>query len=339
MGAALFGATQIAAIPGLVSTVIPVHNRPTAVREAVASVLMQDYRPIEVILVDDGSDDGLTPAVLADIGKAHPEAVRSVRQINAGPGAARECGRLQSHGEFIQYLDSDDVLLPGKFSGQVALLRQRPEADVSYGITLYRDECGRLSSLPHKDTGKSLERMFPRFLNERCWDTSTPLYRRSVCDRAGAWLPLWLEEDWEYDCRIASLGGVLAYLPEPVSETRDTAPHRLSRGRYLDPERMRQRAKAQTRIYSHAVYAGLDWKIPEMRTFSRSLFLLARQCGLVGLSPEARSLLTLSRQAAGPTASIDLMCYGALASIAGWRAMGRLAEMYERWRARHRVGD
>lgn len=325
-------------IPGMVSTVIPVHNRPSAVREAVASVLMQDYRPIEVILVDDGSDDGLTPAVLEGIVQTHPELTRTVRQSNGGPGNARERGRMLCRGEFIQYLDSDDVLLPGKFAGQVALLQQRPDADVAYGITLHRDNCGHLSMRPHKRTGETLERMFPRFLNERCWDTSTPLYRRSVCDRAGSWMSLWLEEDWEYDCRIASLGGALAYLPQPISETRDTALHRLSRGDYLEPERMRQRARAQSRIYSHAVSAGLDWQVPEMQTFSRSLFLLARQCGLVGLSADARSLLTLARLAGGPRAGIDLKCYGVLAALAGWRVMGRAADVYERWRAPSDVG-
>lgn len=323
-------------IDGLVSTIIPVHNRPDAVREAVASVLMQDHRPIEIILVDDGSDDGRTTEASADLALAHPEAVRAVRQDNAGPGAARECGRLMARGEFIQYLDSDDVLLPGKFSGQVALLRQRADADVAYGITLHRDRIGDVSTFPHKRTGEHIERMFPSFLNERWWDTSTPLYRRAVSDRAGPWLPLWLEEDWEHDCRIAALGGRLVYHPYPVSETRDNHATRLSRGDYLDPVRMRQRARAQSLIHAYAKRAGIDWHMPEMRVFARSLFLLARQCGAAGLADEGRVLLGLALQAAGPAAGVDLRWYGSLAALAGWRNVGRLAETYDRWRTRDR---
>lgn len=319
-------------VEGLVSTVIPIHNRPEAVREAVASVLTQDHRPIEIILVDDGSDDGLTPRALADLAREHPDVVRTARQDNAGPGAARECGRLLARGEFIQYLDSDDVLLPGKFSAQVALLRQRADADIAYGITLHRDRMGHVSALPHKRTGETIDSMFPTFLSDRWWDTSTPLYRRAVCDRAGPWLPMWLEEDWEYDCRIAAQGGKLAHVPRPVSETRDTQTTRLSRGNYLDPDRMRQRARAQSLIHAHAARAGIDWQVPEMRNFARSLFLLARRCGVAGLPAEARLLLSLAKQAAGPTAGLDLRCYGVLAALAGWRNLGRVAEVYDRWR-------
>src|SRR5262245_61901471 len=109
-------------VEGLVSTIIPVHNRPSLLREAVASVLAQIYRPIEVIVVNDGSNDetGWEAETLA---KRHPE-VRAIHRENGGPGAARETGRLAARGEFIQYLDSDDLLLPNKFDLQVAGLRQ-----------------------------------------------------------------------------------------------------------------------------------------------------------------------------------------------------------------------
>ena len=98
---------------GLVTTIIPVYNRPCFLREAVASVLAQTYRPIEIIIVDDGSGPE-TVAVCEELAAAHPE-IRILHQENAGPGAARERGRLAARGEFIQYLDSDDRLLPEKF--------------------------------------------------------------------------------------------------------------------------------------------------------------------------------------------------------------------------------
>ncbi|MBK7137374.1 MAG: glycosyltransferase family 2 protein [Rhodocyclales bacterium] len=171
--------------PGLVSTIIPVYNRPAQLREAVASVLAQDYRPIEIIIVDDGSTDD-TFAVAQELAAEHPGIIRAETQTNVGPGMARERGRQMAQGEFIQYLDSDDVLLPGKFLAQVTALRAHPGADVAYGMTRYRHPDGRIEPGPWKGSGVAREAMFPPFLLERWWDTPNPLYRASV--RAGGQL-------------------------------------------------------------------------------------------------------------------------------------------------------
>ena len=95
---------------GLISTIIPVFNRPALLREAVESVLGQTYRAIEILIVDDGSTDS-TPAVVRELEKIAPTVVRGIRQENLGPGAAREAGRQMARWEFILYLDCDDLLL------------------------------------------------------------------------------------------------------------------------------------------------------------------------------------------------------------------------------------
>src|SRR5690348_4318950 len=110
---------------GLVSTIIPVYNRAALLQEAVASVLAQAYRPIEIIIVDDGSTDD-TGFVAEELTKRHSD-VRVIHRKNGGPGAARESGRLVAKGEFIQFLDSDDLLLPEKFQSQIAGLRKFPD--------------------------------------------------------------------------------------------------------------------------------------------------------------------------------------------------------------------
>ena len=312
-------------IDGLVSTIIPVFNRPVQLREAVESVLGQDYRLVEIIIVDDGSTDE-TYAVAQALAVQHPDIIHCVTQANAGPGVAREHGRQLAQGEFIQYLDSDDILLPGKFAVQVQALRHHAEADVAYGITYFRDSNGALVVQPHKATGKSIASMFPAFLVSRWRETATPLYRASICDKAGPWTDLSLEEDWEYDCRIASHGGKLVWCQKPVSEHRDHGGGRLSGGSVLDPARMRQRARSHELIYSHAIRAGLQGT-PEMQHFARELFLLSRQCGAAGLAAESRRLFELSRQASGVARSrgLDFRLYKMAASILGWVAMGRLS--------------
>ena len=128
-------------VEGLVSTIIPVFNRGAMLREAVSSVIAQTYRPIEVLIVDDGSTDD-TAGVTDDLSAENPSEIRVIHQHNTGAGLAREAGRQAANGEFIQYLDSDDLLLPRKLELQVEGLRSTPDCGVSYGKTRYRQADG-----------------------------------------------------------------------------------------------------------------------------------------------------------------------------------------------------
>jgi glycosyltransferase involved in cell wall biosynthesis len=295
-------------------------------REAVASVFAQSYRPIEIIIIDDGSEDD-TPETADALAREYPGDVRVLHQRNAGTGLAREAGRVVARGEFIQYLDSDDVLLPDKFALQVAGFRANPGCGVAYGFTRYRHADGRTEARPWKGSGTRVEAMFPSFLQSRWWDTPTPLYRASVCDAAGPWTSLRVEEDWEYDCRIAALGTKLSYCESYVAEVRDHGGGRLSRENALDPERFSHRARAHRLIYEHATRAGITAEVPEMQHFARELFLLSRQCGAAGLASESRELFYLAKKSSGITRarSVDFKLYRFAAGILGWSLVGRLA--------------
>ena len=316
-------------VDGLVSTIIPVSNRPVLLREAVESVLRQAYRPVEVIVVDDGSTDA-TGAVADALAGDYPDEVRAIHQANRGPGLAREAGRRIARGEYIQYLDSDDVLLPGKFELQVSGLRAHPDCGVSYGKTRYVTAGDR----PWKRTGEKIEMMFPAFLQSRWWDTSTPLYRRRVVDDAGPWAALWQEEDWEYDCRVASRGIRLHYCSEFVSETRALDPARLSGDYHGTARTLQDRATAHRLIFGHAQKAGIGPEVREMQHFARELFLLARRCGAAGLPQEAETLFRLARAASGSERGngLDFRCYDSLASLLGWEWAGRIACFTDRLR-------
>ena len=311
---------------GLVSTIIPVYNRAGLLREAVHSVLGQTYRPIEIIIVDDGSTDN-TGHVADELTSEFPSEIRVIHKKNTGPGLAREAGRLSARGEFIQYLDSDDALLPKKFELQVAGLRENPQCGVSYGMTRYRHGDGNVEELPWKGSGKIVQTMFPSFLVSRWWDTPTPLYRRYVCDQAGSWSDLKLEEDWEYDCRVASLGTRLHYCNEFVAEVRDHEQGRLCKGKAIDPVRLAELARSHKLILKHAQCAGITENFPEMQHFARELFLLSRQSGAGGLVGESEELFRLSRQASGKARGNgwDFRTYGLLASVLGWSLLGRVS--------------
>ena len=320
-------------IEGLVSTIVPVYNRPDLLVEAVKSVLAQTYRPIEVVIVDDGSTDA-TPQVARELAAKNPEIVRFIQQANEGPGRARQTGLGASRGEFIQYLDSDDLLLPLKFELQVSALRARPDCAVAYGKTRHYKIGAVPRDVPFKRTGERIPTILPAALHSRWWSTSTPLHRRAVLDGAGPWTSLRNEEDWEYDCRVGALGTRLAYCDAFVSDTRYHDGDQLSRDGSSDLTKLRDRAEAHRLIYGHARRAGISDVIPEMQHFARELFLLARQCGCAGLGDDARMLFGLAREASGATRGrgLDFRLYNAIAKLLGWTMAGRLACRLDRVR-------
>ena len=314
-------------VHGLVSTIIPVHNRPALLREAVRSVLAQTYRPIEIIIVDDGSTDDTANVARGFASERTGETIHVIHQVNAGPGSARETGKNAARGEFIQYLDSDDILLARKLELQVAGLTAHPECAISYGMTNYCIRGSKASPIPWKRTGERISHVFPAMLQSRWWGTSTPLYRRTVVDRAGTWSQLKSEEDWEYDCRFGVMGVALHFVPEYVSEEHEHPGTRLSRAATGDPGKLIDIARARRLIFDHARSAGLATDLPEMRHFARELFLISRQCGAVGLNLESRELFDLSRTASGQRRAngFDFLIYKMAASVFGWSAIGRLA--------------
>jgi len=110
-----------------VSVIIPTYNRAHIVGEAIDSVLAQTYRDFEIIVVDDASTDN-TQEVLARYLSEHGERIRYIRrETNGGAGAARNDGIRASAGEFIAFLDSDDLYLPRRLEAAVAFLNQNAD--------------------------------------------------------------------------------------------------------------------------------------------------------------------------------------------------------------------
>jgi glycosyltransferase involved in cell wall biosynthesis len=168
---------------GLVSVIIPTYNRSAFLKEAIESVIAQTYRPIECVVVDDGSTDN-TKEVVEEIANTADRNFKLlyIFQENSGSQVARNTGTKASSGEYIQYLDSDDLLFPHKIENQVTFLQEHKDCDGVWG--------GWAKGTPEKnEIIKSLARadLLTQFLTEHSIHTLGFLMRRSIVEKIGAW--------------------------------------------------------------------------------------------------------------------------------------------------------
>lgn len=131
----------------LVSVIVPFHNAGDFLREAIDSVFAQTWDSWELLLVDDGSHDG-NQVWAREVANAHPNRIRYLShpdRKNHGPSAARNLGIAQARGDFIAFLDADDVWVPEKLEEQIAVFARHPEVGMVYGRTLiWHSWTGRL---------------------------------------------------------------------------------------------------------------------------------------------------------------------------------------------------
>lgn len=184
-----------------VSVVIPAYNAAAWIAETLDSVLAQQCADLEVIVVDDGSTDE-TAAVVA----CYPQ-VRYLCKPNGGQASARNAGIRAACGEYIAFVDADDLWLPEKLRLQLALLRQSGRHWVYCDGYGFDDRTGRVRFRFDKRSrlyeGDVLERIFVSNFIE----SPTPVVRRTVFDEVGYFdesALLRKREDWDMWIRIAA---------------------------------------------------------------------------------------------------------------------------------------
>ena len=165
----------------LVSVVMPAYNVAWCIGRAVDSVLAQDFRPCELIVVNDGSTDG-TGALLEGYGAA----ITVINQENRGMSAARNAGIRRARGTYVAFLDADDWWLAGKLSRQVELMHGRPEIGFSSTTVRVEDDDGRLLNLWRCPNG-STEILATLFAQNAAiaGGCSAVIARRDLLDRVG----------------------------------------------------------------------------------------------------------------------------------------------------------
>lgn len=209
---------------GWVSVIIPTYNRATFLLGALESVLMQSYRPIEIIVIDDGSYDGTKTIVerFAHMLNKDDLQLCYYHRQHAGVGAARNTALQHCRGEYIQYLDSDDILHPHKIRRQLAVLKDN-NVDFVWSATLSFAQKLNWGEKPF--TGRSLRASSPvdvviAFIQNCLWQSVSGLHRRALCVRNGPWSEIDLFQDWLYYIQLLSNGPNICWVPGAFSAAR-----------------------------------------------------------------------------------------------------------------------
>lgn len=194
----------------MVSVVIPCHNAGRWVGETLRSVLSDQDDALEVIVVDDGSDDD-TVAIVEQAGSG---AVHLIRQTRAGVSRARNVGTAAARGSFIQYLDADDVLVSGTLKARLSALSSGV-VDVAYcdWVRLERRPDGAFRE-GDPERRRLSDRPALEILEGAWWPPGAVLYRRSLVDRILPWredLPIIQDARFLLDAALA--GGTFAHVP------------------------------------------------------------------------------------------------------------------------------
>lgn len=172
---------------GLVSIVIVAHDNWPDLELAIQSALCQSYPKIEVLVIDNSSGDATEQEVQRIFGNR----ITYVRQPNTGEGGGRNTGMRLAAGEFIQFLDGDDLLAPDKVDKQVAVLEESPDVDAVYGEARQFQSAGGLASWEDSD-GRDYPDMLAALLspdgNGGGLVVHSLLFRRRALDVVGPWI-------------------------------------------------------------------------------------------------------------------------------------------------------
>ena len=213
----------------LVSILVPAYNAERWVAQSIRSALEQTWSNTEIVVVDDGSSDGTYQIAEQFRG----ERVIIIRQENQGAAAARNRAFSLCKGDYVQWLDADDLLAPDKVSNQMAIIEEAHDKSI-----LFSSGWGHFFSRPSKAQFRPsvlwndltpLEWIVRKMESGSHMQTATWLVSRELTEAAGPWNTQLLgDDDGEYFCRLMTKSCGVRFVSESKVYYRAVGPNRLS---------------------------------------------------------------------------------------------------------------
>ena len=202
----------------LVSILVPAYNSQRWIEDTLKSALAQTWPKKEIIVVDDGSTDR-TPYIAKQFASKH---VQVVAQPNQGASVARNTAFSLCQGDYIQWLDADDLLHPEKVEKQLRALEKgsssRTLLSGAWGYFIYRKRKTHFSPTPLWSDLTPLEWMVRKIGNNLQMQTDNWLVSRELSEAAGPWdSRLWKNNDGEYFCRVVMVSDHIGFIPDAKS--------------------------------------------------------------------------------------------------------------------------
>ena len=314
----------------LVSILIPAYNAGAWIAETIQSAVRQTWPNKEIIIVDDGSSDG-TLAIARRLAAAD---VSVVSQPNQGAAAARNHAYSLCHGDYVQWLDADDLLAPDKIAVQMAAAlaggSPRTLFSAAWGQFYHRPQKARFSPSPLWCSLPPAEWLLRKmeqncFMQTACW-----LVSRELCAAAGPWDQRLLgDDDGEYFCRVLSASDGVQFLPDSKVYYRDSGSGRLSRV-----------GSSDRKMDAH--FLSMQLHLRHLRTLAggeraRAAGLRYLQLSLIYFYPERMDIVAAAQASAAELGGrlepprLERK-YSWLRPIVGWRATKRLRLAAQGWK-------
>lgn len=219
-------------MPTLVSILIPAYNAEKWIAETIKSALNQTWPNKEIVIVDDGSSDQ-TPCVMKEF---ESKSVKIISQENKGASGARNTALRFAQGDYIQWLDADDLLAPDKISKQMECSESCKDSmslfSSSFGTFYYRTSKAKFIPTALWQDLLPVEWLLRRF-SEKIWMiNSSWLVSRRLSELAGPWDErLLIDNDGEYFCRVVAVSEKIKFIAESKSYYRDGSMGSLSKNK------------------------------------------------------------------------------------------------------------
>lgn len=201
-------------LPKRVSVIVPVYNRELLIIDSLESILHQSYRPIELVLIDDGSTDKSLSIIKQWSNRLVNEPlfyIKIIEQKNSGAPSARNAGLRNATGEYIQFFDSDDLLLHDKIRLQVEYLEKNTSVDYVYSQAMVFTDCAENTGVL---LGSAKSQTLEGHVGSHALKTDLGIYRRAIINKMGDWnvtLKVW--QEGEFNLRLFTHKATIAYLP------------------------------------------------------------------------------------------------------------------------------